>query len=60
MHDHTMSKVAVSKSALTGFNNKVITLPNGACVPYIHGLTAEDILIEASRNRILVVDISWL
>ena len=49
MYNHAMSKVTVSKNALTGFNNKVITLPNGACVPYIHGLTAEDILIEASE-----------
>ena len=48
MHDHIMSKVTVSKNALTGFNNKVITLHNGACVQYIHGLTAEDILIEVS------------
>ena len=30
MHDHVMSKVTTIKNALTGFNNQVITLPNGA------------------------------
>ena len=46
MHDHVMSKVTTTKNALTGFNNKVITLSNGACVPYIDGLTANDVIIK--------------
>lgn len=45
MNNHKMSKITVSKNALTNFNNKVITLPNGACVPYINGLTAKDIIM---------------
>lgn len=36
MHDHIMSKVTTIKNALTGFNNMVITLSNGSCVPYIN------------------------
>ena len=37
-----MSRIEVSKNALTGFNNKLITLPNQACAPYMFGLVAAD------------------
>lgn len=46
MHDNVMSKVTTTKNALTGFNNKVITLSNGACVPYVNGLTAHDVIVK--------------
>ena len=46
MHEYVMSKVTTIKKALTRFNNKVITLPNGTYMPYINVLTNNDVLID--------------
>lgn len=41
-----MSNVTTTKNSLTGSNNKVIKMLNGACVPYIDGLIANDVIIK--------------
>lgn len=41
-----MSKVFVSKNALTMTHTKMIVLQNQSCAPYIHGLTAQDYKVE--------------
>lgn len=46
MKKNRMSKVTVNKNALTGFHNKMIVLENESCVPFINGLTSNDIVIE--------------
>lgn len=46
MRNYIMSEVTMIKNALTGFNYKVITLTNGACVPYIDELIVNDLLTE--------------
>ena len=42
MKNNLMSKVTIYKNALTGFHNKMLTLANESCAPYIYGLTSDD------------------
>ena len=46
MHDQFISKVTTIKNALTGFNNKAITLINGGCVPWGDGLIAINVILK--------------
>jgi hypothetical protein len=41
-----MSKVFVTKNALTMSHTKMIVLENQSCCPYIHGLTAQSYIVE--------------
>ena len=43
MIKNKMSKITVSKNALTGKHTKMIVLPNQSCLPFINGLSAKDI-----------------
>lgn len=40
-----MSKITTNKNALTGFHNKMITLMNQSCAPFIKGLSAKDYVV---------------
>lgn len=43
MNNNKMSKITIIKNALTGKHTKMIVLPNQSCVPFINGLSANDI-----------------
>lgn len=46
LNNNKMSKITVIKNALTMMHNKMITLSNNCCCPFINGLTAKDYYIE--------------
>ncbi|WP_334087061.1 hypothetical protein, partial [Helicobacter typhlonius] len=47
-----MSKVTIKKNALAGFHNKMIVLEDQTCVPFIKGLTANDVVIKSYEEYI--------
>ena len=50
MNRNQMSKVTIQKNALTGFHNKMIVLEDQTCVPFIKGLTANDVIIKSCEE----------
>ena len=43
--NNVMSKVCVEKNALTGFNNKLITLMNESCAPFMKDIDANSYIV---------------
>ena len=46
MNNNQMSKVTTKKIAVNATHTKMITLSNQSCVPFIFGLSANDVVIN--------------
>ncbi|KAA6361194.1 MAG: hypothetical protein EZS28_043279 [Streblomastix strix] len=44
--NYIMSKIATQKNGITGIHTKAIVLKDQSCCPYIHGLKANDYIID--------------
>ncbi|KAA6387444.1 MAG: hypothetical protein EZS28_017029 [Streblomastix strix] len=44
--NYIMSKIATQKNGITGIHTKMVVLKDQSCCPYIHGLKANDYIID--------------